>query len=232
MATLTVLERRERYYLGVDVGRRAHTLCALPRSVFETGGARWQHAPTLAVPVSRAGFEKIAALLGRLTDDPAGDVVAGLEPTGGYYARTVHAYLSSLGLPAHWVKNNAVHDARDAVCGKKTKTDPADARLIARDALCEAWRRAEDERVEVACGGGRGRPALPSPVLPCWTAYPPMKRSPSSKSTTTLGRSRRPGSAVTSPDSGSRDAVPHRAIRVRHSRSATITDRRRDGQLR
>ncbi len=27
----------------------------------------------------------------------------------------------------------------------------------ARDALGEAWRRAEGERVEVACGGGRGR---------------------------------------------------------------------------
>ena len=27
----------------------------------------------------------------------------------------------------------------------------------ARDALREAWRRAEDQRVEVACGGGRGR---------------------------------------------------------------------------
>ena len=27
----------------------------------------------------------------------------------------------------------------------------------AREALCEVWRRAEYERVEVACGGGRGR---------------------------------------------------------------------------
>ncbi len=27
----------------------------------------------------------------------------------------------------------------------------------AQDALCEAWNRAEAERVEVACGGGRGR---------------------------------------------------------------------------
>lgn len=35
---------------------------------------------------------------------------------------------------------------------------PAD-RDDARDALREAWRRAEDERVEVACGGGRGRTA-------------------------------------------------------------------------
>jgi protein-tyrosine phosphatase len=33
---------------------------------------------------------------------------------------------------------------------------PAD-RDDARDALREAWCRAEDERVEVACGGGRGR---------------------------------------------------------------------------
>jgi transposase len=132
VATLTVLERRERYFLGVEVGRRTHTVCAVSRSTFETGGTRWQHAPTLTVPVNRAGFERIGALLQRLSDDPARDVVAGLEPTGGYYARTVHAYLRGLGLPVHWVKNNAVHDARDAVYGKKTKTDPADARLIAR----------------------------------------------------------------------------------------------------
>jgi transposase len=132
MATLTVLERRESYYLGVDVGRRSHTVCAVPRSTFEAGDARWQHAPTLTVPVSRAGFDRIGALLRRLSDDPAGDVVAGLEPTGGYYARTVHAFLRGLGLRVHWVRNNAVHDARDAVYGKKTKTDQADSRLIAR----------------------------------------------------------------------------------------------------
>jgi Swiss Army Knife protein, DSP-PTPase phosphatase domain len=30
-------------------------------------------------------------------------------------------------------------------------------RVGARSALAEAWRRAEAERVEVACGGGRGR---------------------------------------------------------------------------
>jgi protein-tyrosine phosphatase len=33
---------------------------------------------------------------------------------------------------------------------------PADP-AAARDALAEAWRRADAERVEVACGGGRGR---------------------------------------------------------------------------
>jgi hypothetical protein len=30
-------------------------------------------------------------------------------------------------------------------------------RALARDALSEAWRRAATERVEIACGGGRGR---------------------------------------------------------------------------
>ena len=30
-------------------------------------------------------------------------------------------------------------------------------RADARDALAEAWRRARDQRVEVACGGGTGR---------------------------------------------------------------------------
>lgn len=33
---------------------------------------------------------------------------------------------------------------------------PSD-RIDADDALREAWRRATDERVEIACGGGRGR---------------------------------------------------------------------------
>src|SRR5450759_2605532 len=41
-------------------------------------------------------------------------------------------------------------------------------------------------------------------------AYPPVRRSPSAASTTTLGRSRRPGSPATSSDSAPRDAVPKR----------------------
>ncbi len=65
------------------------------------------------------------------TDDRV-EVVAGLGPTGGYCARTIHAFLVSLGIEVHWVKNAAVHDARDAIYGPRTKTDPVDARLIAR----------------------------------------------------------------------------------------------------
>lgn len=77
----------------------------------------------------------------------------------------------------------------------------------ARDALRDAWRRAADGRVEVACGGGAEGRALRSPVLPCWTVYPLMRPSLSCESTTTLGRSRRLGSAATSCDSSPPDGV-------------------------
>jgi len=132
LGDLRVLERPERFYLGLDVGRRQHTVCAIARSTFEAGDARWQAAPTLKVDVNRTGYQRIATLLARLTDDPTRHVVAGLEPTDGYYARTAYAFLHGLGLDVQWMKNNAVHDARDAIYGKKTKTDPVDARLIAR----------------------------------------------------------------------------------------------------
>jgi transposase len=131
-AELVVLTRPERIYLGVDVGRRHHVVSAVARSTFEEGGVRWQSAPTLKAEVNRTGFERIAALVAKLRTDERVEVVAGVEPTGGYYARTVHAFLGSLGVEVHWVKNAAVHDARDAVYGRKTKTDPVDARLIAR----------------------------------------------------------------------------------------------------
>lgn len=58
--------------------------------------------------------------------------MAGIEPTGGDYSRTVHAFLAGLGVEVLWVKNQAVHDARAAAYGKRTKTDPIDARLIDR----------------------------------------------------------------------------------------------------
>jgi transposase len=126
VSELVVLHRPERHYLGVDIGRRHHVVSAIARSVFDRGDARWQSAPTMKVEVNRAGFDRIADLVVKLCAD-GGEVVAGLEPTGGYYARTVHAFLRSLGIDVLWVKNHAVHDARDAVYGKRTKTDPVDA---------------------------------------------------------------------------------------------------------
>jgi len=49
---------------------------------------------------------------------------------------------------------------------------PSD-RARARDALVEAWERAGDERVEVACGGGRGRTGTALACLAVLDGVPP-----------------------------------------------------------
>jgi len=43
----------------------------------------------------------------------------------------------------------------------------------ARDALTEAWARAAEERVEVACGGGRGRTGTALACLAVLDGVPP-----------------------------------------------------------
>lgn len=48
-------------------------------------------------------------------------------------------------------------------------TDPDDS----RDALAEAWRRAETDRVEIACGGGRGRTGTALACLAILDGVPP-----------------------------------------------------------
>ncbi|KUH40426.1 MULTISPECIES: protein-tyrosine phosphatase family protein [Streptomyces] len=51
---------------------------------------------------------------------------------------------------------------------------PAD-RAEARDVLAEAWARAEAERVEVACGGGRGRTGTALACLAVLDGVPPER---------------------------------------------------------
>ena len=131
MGELSVLSRPERFYVGVDVGRRHHVVTIVSRSTFDAGNKSWQSAPTLKVTVNQEGFQRLQELIAKHTDDPS-SVIAGLEPTGGYYSRTIHAFLQRLGVDVLWLKNQAVHDVRDAVYGKRAKTDPVDARLIAR----------------------------------------------------------------------------------------------------
>jgi Swiss Army Knife protein, DSP-PTPase phosphatase domain len=48
-------------------------------------------------------------------------------------------------------------------------SDPA----LAREVLREAWRRAADERVEIACGGGRGRTGTALACLAVLDGVPP-----------------------------------------------------------
>ncbi|MEU5716443.1 protein phosphatase [Streptomyces sp. NPDC020403] len=51
---------------------------------------------------------------------------------------------------------------------------PADRR-VARSVLVEAWRRAAEERVEVACGGGRGRTGTALACLAVLDGVPPQE---------------------------------------------------------
>ncbi len=51
---------------------------------------------------------------------------------------------------------------------------PAD-RSAARDALVDAWERASSERVEVACGGGRGRTGTALACLAVLDGIPPQE---------------------------------------------------------
>jgi len=51
---------------------------------------------------------------------------------------------------------------------------PTDRR-DARDALCEAWRRAADQRVEIGCGGGRGRTGTALACLAVLDGVPPRE---------------------------------------------------------
>lgn len=51
----------------------------------------------------------------------------------------------------------------------RTPVDPQDA----RGALVEAWQRAETERVEIACGGGKGRTGAALACLAILDGVPP-----------------------------------------------------------
>ena len=81
--------------------------------------------------------------------------------------------------------------------------DPA----AARDALIEVWERAADQRVEVACGGGRGRTGTALACLAVLDAWRPRELSPTFDSTSTTEPWRRRGSHGTSLGSTGGSAV-------------------------
>lgn len=116
-------------FVGVDVGRHGHLVAAVPESSFV--GDRWQTAAVRRFEASPAGFAALGTWLDSF-EVPAGNVRAGLEPTGGYYGQTIAAWLRARGFDLAWLQNWAVHDQRQLLVGKQTKTDAIDARLITR----------------------------------------------------------------------------------------------------
>jgi transposase len=116
-------------YVGVDVGRRSHVVAAIPRSAMETGA--WERMGVRSIPTVAAGYLELADWLESF-GVPREAVGVGLEPTGGWYGRTVVAWLEARGYRVEWLQNWALHEKRQLVLGKQTKTDALDARLLAR----------------------------------------------------------------------------------------------------
>jgi len=116
-------------YVGVDVGRHHHLVAVISRERMEDGS--WERGPVRRFATNSAGFQELLAWL-ESAGLPASAMMVGCEPTGGWYARTVVAWLETYGYRIDWLQNWAVHDRRQLLIGKQTKTDALDARLIAR----------------------------------------------------------------------------------------------------
>ena len=116
-------------YLGIDIARRQHVAAAIPEARMWDGS--WERAPARTIATNALGFRGLTGWLGELGFAPD-QVRIGMEPTGGWYGRTVAAWLERHGYRVDWLQNFALHDRRHLMIGKQTKTDALDARLIAR----------------------------------------------------------------------------------------------------
>jgi transposase len=117
-----------RLYVGLDVGRRCHVVAAIPSAAMEDGS--WERSPVRRVPTNVGGFTDLTTWLASL--GPVDTTRIACEPTGGWYARTVVAWLEERGYQIVWAQNWALHERRQLAIGKQTKTDALDARLLAR----------------------------------------------------------------------------------------------------
>ena len=116
-------------YVGVDVGRRQHVVAAIAKDRMENGS--WERAGVHRIPTTSAGFRELTEWLSSLGFSQD-QVAVACEPTGGWYARTVAAWLERHGYEVSWLQNSALHERRELLIGKQTKTDALDARLLAR----------------------------------------------------------------------------------------------------
>lgn len=116
-------------YVGLDVGRRQHLATTVSETRMWDGS--WERAAVRTVATTALGFRELTDWLAEL-GLPPDRIRIGMEPTGGWYGRTIAAWLERHGYRVDWLQNFALHDRRQLMIGKQTKTDALDARLIAR----------------------------------------------------------------------------------------------------
>jgi len=116
-------------YVGIDAGRRHHVVVGIGQERMENGS--WERAGARRVPTNSAGFSEMLEWLQTFGRQPE-EVRIGCEPTGGWCAETLVAFLERHRYRVSWLQNWALHERRRLAIGKQTKTDALDARLIAR----------------------------------------------------------------------------------------------------
>ena len=121
----------ERYYLGVDVGYKAHVAVVVSLQSFVTEGERWKKAPYLEFPSTQTGLDKLQCFLEEYSLNPK-RFLGLCEPTGGFYGATVYQYLLDGGYPMWWIENSLTRHMREKIFGHIPKTDPMDARVMSR----------------------------------------------------------------------------------------------------
>jgi transposase len=118
-----------RLYVGIDVGRRHHVVAAISQERMQNG--TWERAGVHRIPSSGRGYRELIGWLESFGLGPA-EFRIGCEPTGGWGAETVVAWLQRHDYQVQWLQSWAIHERRQLAIGKQTKTDALDARLIAR----------------------------------------------------------------------------------------------------
>jgi hypothetical protein len=96
-------------YVGVDAGRRSHVVAAIPRQ--RMGDGSWERAGTRQIATTGAGYAQLTERLAGFGIS-AEQVSIGIEPTGGWYTRTVVRWLEKTGYTVTWLQNWAIHERR------------------------------------------------------------------------------------------------------------------------
>jgi transposase len=124
-----------RHYVGFDVGKGAHWVCALDREGEVVLSRRVE-----------ATEEALEAVCSEMAELGASDErVVGIDLTGGV-ATLLEAVLLERGERVRYIPGTAVNKARDAYPGGEHKSDPKDAFVIA-DQLRLRWRSLSEVRL-------------------------------------------------------------------------------------
>ena len=125
--------KKERVYVGVDVGYRQHVAAASPLSIFnaQRNPNGWRRVKTVRFGSDAAGFGHLQRYLDKHSTATS-DFLVLLKTDRRVLRAGAILFLLGKGYRVVQVENRAVKDYREKVFGSETKADEMDARLMAR----------------------------------------------------------------------------------------------------